>query len=193
MNDKQQLRQLMNDKQQLRQLMRQRKAACLPTDKEAAALRVAAMLQEHAAFRSVRTILLYHALPDEVPTQALLEALLAQGKTLLLPCVTGSTEMELRRYTTHDDLKPGVFGILEPTGEVFTDDASIDTALIPGMAFDRKGHRLGRGKGYYDRFLSCVPHIYKIGICYPFQLVEEVPADDHDIMVDEVIVVPLQD
>ena len=83
----------MNDKQQLRQLMRQRKAACLPTDKEAAALRVAAMLQEHAAFRSVRTILLYHALPDEVPTQALLEALLAQGKTLLLPCVTGSTEM----------------------------------------------------------------------------------------------------
>ena len=55
------------------------------------------------------------------------------------------------------------------------------------MAFDRQGHRLGRGKGYYDRFLSRVPNIYKIGVCFPFQLVDSVPFEDTDILMDEVV------
>lgn len=76
---------------------------------------------------------------------------------------------------------------MEPTGELFTDYDLIDVAIVPGMAFDREGHRLGRGKGYYDRFLAQLPHIYKIGICFPFQLVDKVPADVHDILMDEVI------
>lgn len=136
---------------------------------------------------SSHTILLYHALSDEVPTQALMDQLVAQGKTVLLPCVINDTDMELRRYTGPQDLQTGSFGIQEPTGELFTDYDAIDVAIVPGMAFDAEGHRLGRGKGYYDRFLSRVPHLYKIGLCFSWQLVDQVPYDEHDIKMDEVI------
>ena len=136
---------------------------------------------------SSNTILLYNALSDEVPTQALMDKLVAQGKTVLLPCVINDTDMELRRYTGPQDLQTGSFGIQEPTGELFTDYDAIDVAIVPGMAFDAEGHRLGRGKGYYDRFLSRVPHLYKIGLCFSWQLVDQVPYDEHDIKMDEVI------
>ena len=136
---------------------------------------------------SSHTILLYNALSDEVPTQALMDQLVAQGKTVLLPCVINDTDMELRRYTGPQDLQTGSFGIQEPTGELFTDYDAIDVAIVPGMAFDAEGHRLGRGKGYYDRFLSRIPHLYKIGLCFSWQLVDHVPCDEHDIVMDEVI------
>ena len=58
-------------------------------------------------------------------------------------------------------------------------------ALVPGVAFDAAGHRLGRGRGYYDRFLASCPHIYKIGVCFPFQRVALVPTDQHDVVMDE--------
>ena len=97
--------------------------------------------------------------------------------------------MELRRYSGPADLQRGAFGIFEPTGELFTDYNTIDVAIIPGMAFDAKGHRLGRGKGYYDRFLAKLsPSTYKIGLCFSWQLVDYVPTDEHDIPMDEVIV-----
>ena len=132
-------------------------------------------------------ILLYSALPDEVPTQALMDELVKQGKTVLLPRVINETDMELRRYTGPQDLQEGAYGIMEPTGELFTDYDAIGAAIIPGMAFDTNGHRLGRGKGYYDRFLSHVPYIYKIGLCFSWQIVDCVPSDEHDIMMDKVI------
>ena len=132
-------------------------------------------------------IMLYSALPDEVPTQSIMDQLVVQGKTVLLPRVVSDTDMELHRFTGRQDLQIGAYGILEPVGEVFTDFASIDIAIIPGMAFDYDGHRLGRGKGYYDRFLSRVPYIYKIGLCFSWQMVDYVPSDEHDVMMDEVI------
>jgi len=134
------------------------------------------------------TILLYSALPDEVPTQGLMDDLVAQGKMVVLPRVVSDTDMELRRYTGQQDLQTGAYGILEPTGELFTDYDAIDVAIIPGMAFDAEGHRLGRGKGYYDRFLARVPHLYKIGLCFSWQMVDHVPCDEHDAVMDEVIV-----
>ena len=133
------------------------------------------------------TILLYSALPDEVPTQGLMDELVAQGKTVLLPRVIDDKDMELRRYTGPQDLQEGAYGILEPTGERFTDHEAIDVAIVPGMAFDAEGHRLGRGKGYYDRFLSRVPYLHKIGLCFSWQIVDCVPCDEHDIVMDEII------
>ena len=129
------------------------------------------------------------ALPDEVPTQSLLDHLVAAGKTVLLPRVVNDTDMELRHYTGRHDLQPGAYGIMEPVGRPFTEYKQIDVAIIPGMAFDREGHRLGRGKGYYDRFLSRVPNIYKIGLCFSWQLVDSVPTDEHDIRMDETVTV----
>ncbi len=134
-----------------------------------------------------QTVMLYCSLPDEVDTHGLIDTLYGEGKTVVLPVVTGESEMELRVYHGADSLRRGAFDILEPVGERFTDYESIDLAVIPGMAFDDSGHRLGRGKGYYDRFLVNLPHCYKIGMCFDFQRVEHVPCESTDIAVDEVI------
>jgi len=137
--------------------------------------------------QSCKVVLLYSALPDEVPTQTLLDELVAKGKTVVLPRVVSDTDMELHRYTGQQDLQAGAYGILEPTGELFANYDDIDVAIVPGMAFDAEGHRLGRGKGYYDRFLSRVNNVYKIGLCFSWQMVDNVPCDDHDVVMDEVI------
>jgi len=132
------------------------------------------------------TIMAYWPLPDEVDIRPLIQWLVGQGRTVVLPKVTGDETMELRRYTSQDDLAEGAFHILEPVGEPFTDYDQIDVVLVPGMAFDAAGHRLGRGKGYYDRFLSSHFSPLIIGVCFPFQRVAEVPTEDYDVCMNEV-------
>lgn len=173
----------MTTKKELRQMLRQQRQQYSAAEASA----VISHLKENPHFLQARILLLYSALPDEVPTQTLLDELVAEGKTVLLPRVTSDTEMELRRYTSTDDLQAGAFGIMEPTGKGFTDYETIEVAVVPGMAFDRKGHRLGRGKGYYDRFLTKIPNTYKIGVCYPSRLLDHMPTDDNDVLMDEVI------
>lgn len=144
-------------------------------------------LRKSERLLNARTLLLYSPLPDEVDISTLLDSLAQSGRTVVLPKVIDSENMELRLYTGRQDLTVGAYGIMEPTGDLFTALDNIDTAIIPGMAFDRSGHRLGRGKGYYDRMLAKMPNTYKIGICFGFQLVDEVPSDGHDIVMDEII------
>ena len=172
----------MMNKQELRQYIRAQKKLHVTGE-----LSPCEVLLQHPRIIDSRTILAYSALPDEVPTQALLDLLVKQGKTVILPRVISDTDMELRRYTGRHDLQLGAYGILEPTGELFTVYDTIDVAIVPGMAFDAEGYRLGRGKGYYDRFLAHVPYLYKIGLCFSWQIVDCVPHDEHDIVMDEVI------
>ena len=135
-----------------------------------------------------KTVMAYWPLPDEVDIRPLIAQLVAEGRTVLLPKVLDDEQMELRRYSSEADLVEGAFHIMEPVGESFTDNDKIDVVLVPGMAFDAAGHRLGRGRGYYDRFLTTHSHLYKIGVCFPFQRVAEVPTEEHDISVDEMAV-----
>lgn len=135
------------------------------------------------------TILLYASLADEVPT---LDYLQHMQHRCVLPCVVDDEQLELRLYTSADDLEvKGKYRIPEPVGPLFTDYSSISIAFIPGMAFDRTGHRLGRGKGYYDRLLARpeMAHAVKVGVCFDFQLLDEVPAEPHDCMMDSLIVI----
>ena len=81
----------------------------------------------------------------------------------------------------------GAFGILEPDGEPFTAWHEIDVAVVPGVAFDRRGYRLGRGKGYYDTLLAQLPHTYKLGICFDFQKLPSLPVEPHDIPMHEIL------
>lgn len=175
-------------KQELRQAIRRQKQMFSGDD----ASETLRQLRQHPRLINADTLLLYSALQDEVPTQSLLDELVAQGKTVLLPRVVSDTDMELRQYTGLQDLQVGAFGILEPTGKLFTDYEKIDVAVVPGMAFDKEGHRLGRGKGYYDRFLRLLPKTYKIGICFSWQLVDNVPTDEHDILMDQIMTVNIQ-
>lgn len=173
------------DKQTLRQAIRQRKRLFSQTELGEKSLSVVRRLLANEKIKAAHTLMLYAPLPDEVDVSPLLEQL--DGKTILLPKVTGEATMELRRYTSPHDMQAGAFGIMEPTGDVFTDYAAIDVAIVPGMAFDPHGHRLGRGKGYYDRFLASCAHVYKIGVCFDFQLVDSVPHRDFDVGMDEVV------
>lgn len=150
-------------------------------------------LLNHPRLKKAHTIMLYYSLPDEVDTHTVIDSLLMNGKTILLPRVTGEETMELRRYTGPRDLSLGAYGIMEPTGNVFDDYQSVDLAVVPGMAFDMSGNRMGRGRGYYDRLLPLLKHTYKIGVCFPFQLVESVPHDVYDVRMDEVITTIEQD
>ena len=95
--------------------------------------------------------------------------------------------MEIREYRGTDSMILGSMNIMEPTGKAFVEYEKIDLALIPGMSFDPAGHRLGRGKGYYDRTLAQMKNTYKIGVCFYFQKVEDVPFLSNDILMDEVI------
>ena len=135
-----------------------------------------------------KTILAYYSLPDEVDTRQLLDDLVAEGKTVLLPKVVDDENMEIRRYTGRQDLREGILHLMEPVGEPFTAYEDIDIVVVPGLAFDAAGHRLGRGRGYYDRFFTLHSLLFTtIGVCFDFQKVAEVPVDEYDIPVDEVI------
>lgn len=177
-------------KNELRKYIREQKRHFTQQQLGEMSLRIMDDLLSHPRVQAAETILMYHSLPDEVDTHSTLDMLIAMGKKVLLPKVISDTEMTIHEYTGADSLKPSEpYGILEPTTpqlSIINFPLSI-VFVVPGMAFDSEGHRLGRGKGYYDRFLSRVPNIYKIGVCFPFQLLPEVPAEETDVVMDEVL------
>lgn len=145
--------------------------------------KILAKLEQHPDFVKSHKIMLYSALPDEVQTQAFLEKWHLK-KQIILPTVVGDDiiPVEFGKDTT---FAVGDFNILEPQNEPYKGD--FDLIVVPGVAFDRKGNRIGRGKGYYDRFLCRHLNVKRIGICFDFQLVDKVPAEPFDIRMDEVI------
>ena len=166
----------MDEKEILRQEIRRRKREAVSEDLKRQSGDVIQRLLRHPRVRDARCLMLYASLPDEIDTACLIRSLQGEGKRVLLPVVTGPGEMVLRMYEGEEHTQEGAFHIQEPTGENITD-----------MAFDSAGNRLGRGKGYYDRFLPKVSQSYKIGVCYGFQLVERVPTGDFDQPMDEVV------
>ena len=148
---------------------------------------IMAVLEAHPLFQSAQTVLLYHSLPDEVNTHSFIEQW-GEKKRILLPVVVGD-ELELRLFTPSVSLANGAYGIAEPTGEAFAKYDEITFAVIPGVAFDHTGNRLGRGKGYYDRLLPHLSKAFKVGICFPYQLVKTIPTEPFDIPMDSIITI----
>jgi len=138
--------------------------------------------ENNALFRQSKTIVCYWAMDDEVQTAAFIERWFMK-KSVLLPSLI-QEQIVLKPYRGKNNLIPGpIYGIPEPDSEVFTDTDSIDLILVPGVAFDVRNNRLGRGKAYYDRLLSEVKAI-KAGVCFDFQLFDSIPVDQHDIPMD---------
>lgn len=140
-------------------------------------------LESHRSFVDAETVMLYSSLPDEVDTHDFLERW-RNKKIIILPTVVGDDiiPVELSKET---DFAIGDFNILEPQNEPY--NGNYDLIVVPGVAFDKNGNRIGRGKGYYDRFLCKHLEVKRIGICFDFQLVDEVPTEDNDIRMDEII------
>ena len=177
------------DKKELRRYIREQKRHFTSQQLGEMSLCIMSSVLTHPRIQEADTILKYHSLPDEVDTHSALDQLLAMGKKVLLPKVVSDTEMTIHEYTGADSLQPSEpYGILEPTTpELSIINCQLSIAIVPGMAFDKQGHRLGRGKGYYDRFLSRIPNIYIIGVCFPFQMLESIPSESTDVVMDEVI------
>jgi len=136
-------------------------------------------------FKVAKTILAYWSLPDEVDTHRFITKW-ANEKRIALPVVAGDT-LELRFFNGLNNLVTSdSFGIQEPIAEEVVTPEEIDLAIIPGVAFDRKGNRLGRGKGFYDRFLNQTK-AYKVAVGFDFQILEEIPVASFDIPVDIVV------
>lgn len=174
------------EKSDIRREIRRRKAAHTVAELKQLSEDVVARLRSLPAWQKAHTVLLYHSLPDEVETHELVRQAAADGKTVLLPVVCGD-DLMLRRFDSEAGLETGAFNILEPTGQDFTDFADIDLAVIPGVAFTSDGWRLGRGRGFYDRLLPRLTNALKIGLCWPFQLLDTLPTEPHDIRMDDVV------
>ena len=177
------------NKKELRKIIKDRKRQYSSSQLEELSLSVLSRLADQESFRKAKIILMYYSLPDEVNTHTFIDEMTALGKTVLLPVVKDSEKMEIREYSGRKDLTEGSFHIMEPTGKLFPPEryGEIEVGVIPGMSFDEKGNRLGRGKGYYDRFLKKVPTMFKIGICFDFQKINTIPIEETDIRMDYIL------
>ena len=144
------------------------------------------------AFRQAQTVCCYVSLPYEVQTWQLIEAMLKRGKRIVVPRTRrGSRQLglsELRDPRT--ELTPGAFGVWEPTSEAVrpVPVEEVDLVLVPGLAFDRAGHRLGHGHGYFDRFLARVPRTTPtVGLAYRLQVLDRLPTTAYDQPVQAVL------
>lgn len=152
-------------------------------EKTQAADEVFDQLEKTAAFMMADNILMYHSLPDELSTLRFLKKWNGR-KHFFLPRVNG-VNLDILPYE-ETRLELGSFQIEEPTGDNIADVDDIELMIIPAVAFDRKRNRLGRGKGFYDRLLAS-SRATKIGVGYEFQLLDELPAEEHDVPMDIVI------
>lgn len=172
------------NKDDIRRRVKARKTMLDDSDRLTAAQSVFAMLEQTAAFMLADRILMYHSLPDELSTHEFIRRW-SPRKHFYLPRVNG-VNLDILPYD-ESRLSLGSFHIEEPTGDDTTDINDIELIVVPAVAFDRKGNRVGRGKGYYDRLLSG-SKATKIGVGYDFQLIDEgIDADPHDVRMDVVI------
>lgn len=141
------------------------------------------------AVKQVRTIFAYAAMEDEVQTEALISSLLEMGKRVALPLITGKRMMEAVLVPAMDALEYGAYHILTVREDrrVVLPPQEIDCVLVPGVAFDMDGTRLGMGGGYYDVFLPKIPCAVKIAMAYSCQIVESIPKLSHDCGVDWIV------
>ncbi|QIN83263.1 5-formyltetrahydrofolate cyclo-ligase [Rubrobacter tropicus] len=175
----------------LRQSVLRRREALCERERAAFGRTILSNVRDLPAYERSGVVLAYASFGTELGTDEFLGRVLDDGKTLLLPRVERG---DLGLYQVRDtarDLSPGPWGIREPVPErcPFADAGSVDFALIPGVAFDRMGGRLGYGGGFYDRLLAggLPRRAPRVSVAFEVQVVEKVPVDRHDVPVDLVI------
>lgn len=170
-------------KNAIRQYIKSLKAKLTPSEKSEQAEKVFQQLELTPEFQQANTIFLYWSLPDELPTHDFIHKW-KDLKTILLPVIEGDDIFPIR-FESEKGMQKGMLGIMEPDSkQKYVED--IQLILIPGIAFDQQKNRLGRGKGYYDRFLRESTAL-KIGICYDFQLLDTIPIWENDMKMDWII------
>lgn len=181
-----------DSKQEHRQQLRHRRDTLSAQQQDALSAAVWQLFIDEPSFSSVlfkgSRLALYAALPGEVQTHGLYTALRARGIICCFPRVDKTmNRLVFSDVADYGDLRPGVWGILEPSADAPTvTSQQIALVVVPGLAFDRRLQRLGHGKGYYDRFLSTYSGI-RVGFAYALQCVDALPAESHDQTVDKLV------
>ena len=171
-------------KDDLRISIKAQKSLLSDEERRAAAVKVFGMLERSAAFMMADRILMYHSLADELSTLEFIDRW-HDRKRFFLPRVNG-VDLEVLPYD-RSKLQLGAFRIEEPSGDDVVDADSMELIVVPAVAYDRNGNRVGRGKGYYDRLLGSTRAV-KVGVGYGFQLVDgDIDSEPHDVKVDMVI------
>lgn len=174
-------------KQDLRKILKDRRSRLTEAEIKAKSREIAARLIHAAFYREAGAVMAYCSAFGEVDTMELLARLWADGKRVYVPlCDTQKREARPVRITGMADLQPGAYGILEPKEGLRTEPEELDLILVPGIAFDRRGGRIGFGAGYYDRLLCRTP-AYKAALAYSFQVVEDAFSQPHDVAMDCII------
>ena len=181
---------MLAEKRRLRTLLRQRRRALSAQAVRKNSQRIADRLCAQAMFHQARQILLYSPDDNEVETEGLWQEARRREKSVYYPRVTADKQkVEFVRRHDSQPLSSGVFDILVPPGEdLLASVTQTDLILIPGVGFDQTGHRLGRGRGYYDRALSGVlAEALRVGLAHECQVVPHIPVDPHDERVDYIV------
>lgn len=145
-------------------------------------------LLREPSFRKAKCVALYYGVPGEVETRPFLKKILKSKKVYLPRVQLQRKDLVFRRFCALSDLEKNAYAIMEPKVQCLKRSAfKMDLIVVPGVAFDKKGGRLGRGAGYYDRLLRKAPKVPKFGLCFREQIVKKVPMRSHDIRMDKVI------
>jgi len=175
----------MQTKNEIRRLIKEKREALDKNKKIKLDLQIQSNILSNSKFIEAKKVLFYVSFKNEVDTINLIKQSFEQ-KEIFVPKVN-EDELEIYRIESLDDLEEGAYGILEPSNKnQRAKFVEIDLALIPGVAFDLSGHRIGFGKGFYDKLnqnLTCL----KVGLAYNFQIVDNIPAEKHDLPVDLII------
>ena len=174
------------DKQALRKEIRDKKRAMTEAEIVAASQRLAELFVASEAYRQAKTIYGYLPYTQEVRTVPMLEQALADGKRVAVPKCYGD-EMRFIYLEDLSQVEKGYCGIPEPIADEPVADDKTALVLMPGLAFDPQGHRMGYGGGFYDKFLEKEPNHPTIALCYEFQMLEHLETEAHDIPVDTVL------
>lgn len=136
----------------------------------------------HPLFLRARGIFIYMDVRNEVCTRQIIQTAWEQKKKVGIPKVTGK-EMAFYEISSFHETAPGTFGVDEPTGETRISPTGM-LMVMPGVAFDKKRNRIGYGAGYYDTYLKAHPGMPKAALAFEFQILDEIPSEEHDILPD---------
>ena len=173
-------------KKNLRCDMKARRNALTDEEKKHAAANCLSKLKELPEFMNADWIYAYIACRNELETADIISWCLSYGKHVAVPKVQGEI-MHFYEITVLSDCVPGAFGILEPAGEKKDRITTPGFMLVPGLAFDKNGNRLGYGGGFYDKYLASHEEIITAALGYDFQIIEKVPSEPHDKKMDYLI------
>ena len=180
---------IVREKKRLRSELWERRKQITPEERKRVSEICIAKALERPQVQKAKIVLLYASQDDEIQLYDLMQKLLDMGKIVCLPFITGKMRMEAVRVTSLDALVDGEYGIktVRPEDRQVIPVEGLDVIFVPGTGFSPFGARLGHGGGFYDRYLDKAVNAFRLVLAYDWQIVDEIPVEAHDTLVDEIL------